>query len=264
MKKYKELAINIFYPFGKLTQIQKLALVSIQLLVLFSYLQFFTSLKPIDVINTVIGFLTSESFYDDFFATLMFVARGMLYAMLITMLLAYLHTIEFFKAYIDFITKCRYLTFATVMTMFTMHSDSLSGLKMTLLLFGTIPFFVTSFVAETALGKGTPEYQLNKAYVNRKGKWEALFEVIIVGKLDRLFEVVRQNYAIAWMVITTVEANALNEGGIGTMVSKANRVMNLGNLLAIALLVILLGVLFDFAFGWLRVTLFEYVKPKRK
>jgi ABC-type nitrate/sulfonate/bicarbonate transport system permease component len=263
MRQFKELAINIFYPFGKLTQIQKITLISIQLLILFTCLQFFTSLKPLDVISTVIGFLTSVTFYDDFFATLMFVAKGMFFAMLLTMLLAYLHTIEFFKAYIDFITKCRYLTFATVMTMFTMHSESLSGLKMTLLLFGTIPFFVTSFVADTSLGRGTPEYQLNKAYVNRKGKWEALFEVVIVGKLDRVFEVIRQNYAIAWMVITTVEANALNEGGIGTMVSKANRVMNLGNLMAIALLVILLGVLFDFTFGWARTALFEYVKKQK-
>ena len=259
----------VFYPFGKINKETKVVLLTIQLLALVILMQLFHGTlipSPLDILKTFWGFISSQSFLDDFLATFMFVMRGMFYAMIITMVLTYAYPIAFFTPFVNFITKCRYLTFSTVLIMFTMfvQGGNLSDLKMILLLFGTVPFFVNSFVQETAIGLGVPEYHLNKAFVNKMGKWEALWEVIIIGKLDRLFLVVKSNFAIAWAVVTTVEANAMNEGGIGTIISKSNKHMLVGELMAIALIVLLIGVAFDYLYGSLRWALFPYTRNLKK
>lgn len=259
---------DIFVPFGKPSKATKISILVIQLVAVIGIMQLTHGgliPAPLDIFKTFWNYISgSDGFYDDFFATFMFVFRGMLYAMILTMTLTYLRPIAFFTYIVDFVTKCRYLTLSTVLIMFTMmvKGGNLSDLKMILLLFGTVPFFVNSFVEETAIGKGTPEYHLNKAFVNKMGKWEALYRVIIVGKLDRLFLVVKANFAIAWAVITTVESNAMNEGGIGTIISKSNKHMVIGELIAIALLVLCIGVLFDALYGWARWGAFPFTRKK--
>jgi NitT/TauT family transport system permease protein len=267
--KCKSLLKDIFFPFGKINKTTKSILLVSQLFLIGILMQIFHSElipAPLDILKTIFGFLSSSSFYDDFFATFMFVMKGMGYAMFLTMLFTYIRPIAFFTPFVDFVSKCRYITFSTVIILFTMmvKGGNLSDLKMLLLLFGAVPFFVNSFVEETAIGQGTPEYHLDKAYVNKLNKWEALWEVIIVGKLDRLFLVVRANFAIAWAIVTTVESNAMNEGGIGTMISKSNKHMLVGELMAIALLVLLLGVFFDYIYGVLRWSLFAYTRNNKQ
>ena len=44
--------------------------------------------------------------------------------------------------------------------------------------------------------------------------------------MDALFEVMRQNFAISWMMITMVEGYAMSEGGIGTMMIKSNKYLS--------------------------------------
>jgi len=34
--------------------------------------------------------------------------------------------------------------------------------------------------------------------------WQTLYEVIIVGKADQVFEILRQNFAIAWMMMMSI------------------------------------------------------------
>lgn len=264
----KKLIENIFYPFGKLDKKTKIILTVSQLLIVFVWMQLSSSTivpKPLNVFSIFLGFLSNkDNFYDDFIATFLFVLRGVAYAMIASMILTYLRSIQFFQIYVDFVTKLRYLTFSTVIIIFTMmvKGGNVSDLKMALLMFGSIPFFVNSFVQDTKLGEGLPQYHLNKAYINKLNKWESLWQVVIIGKLDRLFLVIKSNFAIVWAVVTTVEANAMNEGGIGTIISKSNKHMQIDNLVAMGLLVLLVGVGFDFLYGQMRKWFFVYTRTK--
>ena len=65
--------------------------------------------------------------------------------------------------------------------------------------------------------------------------WQTLYEVIIVGKADQVFEILRQNFAIAWLMITLVEGLNMSEGGIGTLLIKYNKYNDLTNVLALQL-----------------------------
>ncbi|HEY4336197.1 MAG TPA: hypothetical protein VGM89_09875, partial [Puia sp.] len=82
----------------------------------------------------------------------------------------------------------------------------------------------------------------------------------IVGKADQVLEVVRQNFAIAWMMITMVEGLNMSEGGIGALLIKYNKYNDLPHVLALQAIVLGLGLCFDYGLGRLRRWLFAYTK----
>ena len=81
--------------------------------------------------------------------------------------------------------------------------------------------------------------------------------------MDQVFEVMRHNFAIAWIMITLVEGLSMSEGGLGVMLIKANKYVNLPHVFAILVLIFLLGIFFDYILGVLGHWLFPYTKPQK-
>ncbi len=90
--------------------------------------------------------------------------------------------------------------------------------------------------------------------------WRALLEIVIIGRLDQVFEVMRQNIAIAWLMITFVEGYSMSEGGLGTMLIKANKYVDLAAVFAILLVIFALGIICYYLLGLMRNWLFPYTK----
>ena len=88
--------------------------------------------------------------------------------------------------------------------------------------------------------------------------WQILYEVIIIGKADQVLEILRQNFAIAWLMITLVEGLNMSEGGIGALIIKYNKYNDLTNVLALQLMIFLIGLGFDYLLGATRKWLFPY------
>jgi len=140
---------------------------------------------------------------------------------------------------------------------FTLLTQDGSQLKLSLLVFGIVPFFVTSFLS-VIVHINKQEYELCKTL--GYNSWEALYEVIIVGKADQVFEILRQNFAIAWLMITLVEGLSMSEGGVGTLLIKYNKYNDLTNVLALQLVIFMIGVGFDYLLGSLKKWLFPYTQ----
>ena len=73
-------------------------------------------------------------------------------------------------------------------------------------------------------------------------------------------QVMRQTVAIAWMMITMVEGLSMSEGGLGTMLIKSSKYIDLGTVFAILTIIFVVGIFFDFLLGQLRYWLFPYTK----
>jgi sulfonate transport system permease protein len=86
--------------------------------------------------------------------------------------------------------------------------------------------------------------------------------VIIIGKADQVFDILRQNFAISWLMITMVEGLSMSEGGIGTLLIKYNKFNDLTHVLALQLVIFIIGLCFDYLLGTLRRWLFPYTKFK--
>jgi len=251
---------KIFNPFGRISR-QTLA-VMITLQVIITLLLWHTASNgliptPGRVAMSFLELLSTKLLLDNLLVSLLLTGKAMVYSILITLALAYLSVLPFFKSIAQFIVKCRYLTLTGLIFIFTLLTKDGSQLKLSLLVFGIVPFFVTSFLA-VILRIDKQEYELCKTlgYNN----WQILYEVIIIGKADQVFEILRQNFAISWLMITMVEGLSMSEGGIGALLIKYNKYNDLTHVLALQLVIFLLGLFFDFILGSIRQWLFPYTK----
>ncbi len=251
---------KLFKPFGEPNGKQKALIVAFWVLLAFILFEFFHSKvipSPSKIFLSLMDMLSRKDFYEDLMSSLLTTIKAMFYSIVVTAVVVYSSTIPVFKPIAVFISKCRYLTLTGLVFVFTMLSDNLADLKMYLLMFGIIPFFVTSFLS---IVNAIPKEEKWKGYVNKLSRWGTLWEIVVIGKLDMLLEVIRQNFAISWMMITMVEGFAMNEGGIGTLLIKSNKYMNLAPVFAMLIIVFTLGLFFDWALAKLRLELFPYLK----
>ncbi len=212
---------------------------------------------PARIGQSLIKILGSYDFFENLFSSLSLTLRGMGYSIIIALVICYLSLIPVFTPIAKFIIKCRYLTLTGLIFLFTLLTSNGHNLKMSLLIFGIVPFFVTSFLS-TIDAINDQEYDLCKTL--RMNNWQTLWEVVIVGRLDQVLEVMRQNFAIAWMMITMVEGLSMSEGGLGTMLIKSNKYIDLGTVFAILIIIFAMGVCFDYFLKKLRFWFFPYTK----
>jgi sulfonate transport system permease protein len=251
---------GILKPFGKISK---------QTFVIMIVMQVFITLviwqtasdglipKPGRVATAFVQLLSTKLLLDNLLVSLALTLKAMLYSIIITLFFAYLSVIPFFKSIAQFIVKCRYLTLTGLIFIFTLLTKDGSELKLSLLVFGIVPFFTTSFLS-IIISIDKQEYELCKTlgYSN----WETLYEVIIVGKADQVFEILRQNFAISWLMITMVEGLSMSEGGVGTLLIKYNKYNDLTHVIALQLLIFIIGLGFDFLLSNMRRWLFPHTK----
>ena len=212
---------------------------------------------PLKIVSSVIKIVTSNFFIDNFFASLTLTLSGMGLSIIIALIVSYLSLIPVFAPVAKFIVKCRYLTLTGLIFLFTLITNNGHELKLSLLIFGIVPFFVTSLLSIVD-SINVQEYELCKTL--RMNNWKAMLEVVIIGRLDQVFEVMRQNFAIAWMMITMVEGLSMSEGGLGTMLIKSNKYIDLGTVFAVLVIIFGVGVFFDYLLKNLRFWFFPYTK----
>ncbi|MBK8568121.1 MAG: hypothetical protein IPN76_33640 [Saprospiraceae bacterium] len=81
---------------------------------------------------------------------------------------------------------------------------------------------------------------------------------MIKGRLDYVIEVLRQNLAITWMMLVTVESILVAAGGLGVLIKNSDRFMNHGRILALQIVILLVGLGIDLFLNYLRKVLFRY------
>lgn len=212
---------------------------------------------PLNVLKALGQLLSASLLYDNLLTSLVLTLKALAWSLGLTLLFSYGSVLPFFRPAAQFIVKCRYLTLTGLIFIFTLLTKDGGALKLSLLVFGIVPFFTTSFLAVIVR---TPAQEFELCQTLGYSRWETLYEVIILGKADQVLEVVRQNFAIAWMMITMVEGLNMSEGGIGTLLIKYNKYNDLPHVLALQAIVFGIGLCFDYGLGLLRRWLFAYTK----
>jgi len=250
----------MFKPFEKINRTTALTLVSLQVIVLLSIWQSFPAgliPSPVGIGKSLGGLLASSLLWDNILVSMLLTLKALVFSVVITLLFSYLSVVPFFRPFGQFIVKCRYLTLTGLIFVFTLLTRDGGQLKLSLLVFGIVPFFTTSFMS-VILQTNVQEFELCQTL--GYGRWQSLYEVIVVGKADQVFEIVRQNFAIAWMMITMVEGLSMSEGGVGTLLIKYNKYNDLVHVMALQVVIFGLGLFFDYLLGRLRHWLFPYTK----
>jgi NitT/TauT family transport system permease protein len=160
--------------------------------------------------------------------------------------LAYLTVLEGFRPIVVFLSKLRFLSMVGLSFMFTVMTHDAHQLKLSMLTFSISVFFVTGMADVIAC---IPKEQYDLARTLRMGPWRVVWEVVVLGQIDRAFDVLRQNAAIGWMMLTMIESMVRSEGGVGAMLMTANKHFYLNAVLAIQITIMLMGLGQDYMIG---------------
>jgi NitT/TauT family transport system permease protein len=160
--------------------------------------------------------------------------------------LAYLDVIPFFRPFVAALSKFRFVSLVGLTFFFMLIAKSGHQLKLYLLVFSISVFFLTS-MADVLVS--IPKTQFDLARTLRFGEWRVLWEVIIIGQADKAFDVLRQNAAIGWLMLTMVEGMSRSEGGIGALLMNQNKHFHLSAVFAIQLTILAIGLLQDYVIG---------------
>jgi NitT/TauT family transport system permease protein len=120
-------------------------------------------------------------------------------------------------------------------------------------------FFVTSMAAVIA---AIPKSDFDHARTLRMKEWRVVWEIVVLGTADKAFEVLRQNAAIGWMMLTMVEGIARSEGGVGVMLLNEQKHFMLAEVYAIQVVILTLGLFQDYMIGVLRKLFCPYADLK--
>ena len=241
----------------------RMVITVIQFLIVILLLQFQSNNlipRPSGIVPEGLVVVEAPDFMQNFWTTVFFLLRGMGTATLISLFFCYIYKIDALGGFSVLISKLRYLTYAGFVFVLTMMLHDNGAIKFWVLVCGIVPYFVTSLLSY--IDEIPPEeYQL--CYTLKMKRWEVLYEVIIRGKLHLALEVVRQNFAIGWMMISSLEILCWSAGGLGTLLSTEGRHFRMDRVFAI--LGIILGVawIFDYLFGVIGVWIFPYRNPNR-
>jgi len=176
-------------------------------------------------------------------------AQAIFWTLVISLILSYLTVIPFFRPIAAAVSKGRFLGLIGLTLIFTLMIGGGKPLKLSLLVFGMSVFFVTSMAAVIL---DLPKEAFDHARSLGMKEWRVVWEVVILGTADDAFEVLRQNAAIGWMMLTMVEGISRAEGGLGAMLLNQNKHFHLAEVFAIQILILTIGVLQDYLIGVLR------------
>ncbi|HEX9996844.1 MAG TPA: hypothetical protein VGB45_06855 [Abditibacterium sp.] len=170
--------------------------------------------------------------------------KALFWSSFISLGLAYLTVIPVFRPLVTAISKGRFLSLAGFTLVFTLIARDGAALKLSLLTFAITVFYVTSMASVIA---AIPRGEFEHARTLRMSEWRTVWEVVILGTADKAFEVLRQNAAMGWMMLTLVEGIVRSQGGIGSMLLAESKHFLIAEVFAIQLVILIVGLIQDFA-----------------
>lgn len=201
--------------------------------------------RPLEVLDAIKS-LWAEGIGQDLIQSFTLNLKAIGLTVLVSLLLSYLTVMPFFRPLTNAIGKGRFLSLTGFTLIFTLMVGGGEPLKLALLVFGMSVFFVTSMASVVA---SIPKEDFDHARTLRMGEWRVVWEVVVLGTADRAFEVMRQNAAIGWMMLTMVEGISRAQGGIGAALLNQNKHFRLEQVFAIQVLILLVGIFQDYLIG---------------
>lgn len=179
------------------------------------------------------------------------------FAIIISLIFAYSWPIPLLKPMAEMVTKFRYLPFTGLSFFMTMLVHDSRTMQIWILVIFLTTFLTTSLIAVV---KDIPQEEFDHAKTLKCNRFEVLWQVVILGRIDYVIDVIRQNLAITWMMLVTVESIVVASGGLGFLIKNSDKFMNHGRIVALQIIILLIGLSLDWFINFLRKVLFRYSK----
>ncbi len=203
---------------------------------------------PTGITKALLDLWSNSSLIEDIISSLWLNLQAIALSTALSLVIAYSAVIPAFTPIASVVTKLRFLGLTGLTFVFGLYLQG-HALKVGLLVMGMSVFFTTSMVAVV---QSIPREQLDHARTLRMSEWRVMWEVVVLGTLDKAFEILRQNAAIGWMMLTMVEGLVRSDGGIGALMLNENKHFKLDSVFALQLIILFIGLFQDYLLGWVR------------
>ncbi len=178
-------------------------------------------------------------------------------AIIISMIFAYTWPIPIIKPVSEFITKFRFLPLAGLTLYITLIIHDARDMQIWILVIFLTTFLTTSLIAVVS---SIPQEEFDHAKTLKCSRFEVLWQVVILGRIDYVIDVIRQNLAITWMMLVTVESTLAAAGGLGFLIKNSDKFSNHSRIIALQIIILLIGLTLDWFINFLRKSIFRYSK----
>jgi ABC-type nitrate/sulfonate/bicarbonate transport system permease component len=190
-------------------------------------------------------------------SSLLLCLQATLLSIVFSLIIAYAYPIPLLKPLSKTMSQLRYLPLTGITFYLTILVTNARSMQIWVLVIFMSLYFITSLMAVI---KDIPQEEIDHARSLKCNRWEILWEVIIKGRVDYVIDVLRQNLAITWMMLVTVESILVAAGGLGVLIKNSDKFMNHGRIFALQLVILLVGLGIDYSLNTLRKSLFRYSK----
>lgn len=218
-------------------------------LLLWTFSAFAVLPKPLEVLNSIRELWFKQGLGQELITSVSLNLEAVAISAFISIGLAYLTVMPFFRPLVNALGKGRFLSMAGFTLVFTLIVGGGHPLKLSLLVFAMTVFFVTSMAAVVS---EIPKADFDYARTLRMSEWRVVWEVVVLGTADKAFEVLRQNAAIGWMMLTLVEGIYRGEGGIGALLLNQQKFFKMSEVFGIQIIILIVGLFQDVIIGFVR------------
>lgn len=183
--------------------------------------------------------------------------KAILIAVTISLILTYLSTIPVITPIATALSKLRYLPLTGITFYLAIIISDARTMQVWVLVVFMSTYLTTSLLS---MVRAIPQEEFDHARSLQCNRWEVLWEVVVKGRIDHVIEVIRQNLAIVWMMLVTVESILVAAGGLGFLIKNSDKFMNHGRIIALQIVILAVGLSIDFILNYLRKTFFRYSK----
>jgi NitT/TauT family transport system permease protein len=215
---------------------------------------------PNEVRHALADLWMNQGMAPELFTTLRLILHALALTVVISLVLSYATVMPFFRPLVEGVAKLRFLGITGLVVPFTLITGGGYELKVYLLTFGMTTYFVTA-MAQVVVE--IPRENFDHMRALGASEPRILWEVVILGTLDKALEVMRQNLAMGWTMITMVEGISRAEGGLGAMILNQEKHFKLPEVYAILVLILIVGLLLDYSIGLLQRVACPYAMIER-
>jgi len=197
---------------------------------------------PLEVLHALCSLVLEQGLLRHLASSLYTSLLALAWASALSTLFCYLAVVPVLRPLASLVGNLRFWGFAGISVAFTLWFHGGRELKIALLTFGMTGFFVTGLRDEL---RAIPKDRYDYARTLGMTEWRVVWEVVILGTFDKLLDIVRQNAAMGWMLLTMVETLVRTEGGIGVLLANQSKHLQLANIAALQGVIFSLGLLQD-------------------
>jgi NitT/TauT family transport system permease protein len=211
--------------------------------------------KPLDIITEWKNMASTGGLIQDLYISTKLCFHAILISVVASAVIAYLTVLPFFGPAGFVLRKTRFLPMVGLSFIFTLMSANGYDLKIRLLVFGMSVFILDSMIGVV---KSVTDNEYNHARTIFGNEWKVVWERVVLGKAHMMLNAVKQNFAIAWTMLTFAEGLVRSDGGVGALMLNENKHLQLDSVFAIQMSLFSLGILIDYLFGVIRNLCFPY------